>query len=102
MELRTGEPKEPRIGSFQWWFRHRETGGITVAQVPNWPIAAIAVVWVLRRFLAEDGGWDRAGFWLSTALWLFWGTDEALRGVNPFRRVLGAGVIAWQLLSLFA
>jgi hypothetical protein len=31
---------------------------------------------------------------------LYWGVLELLRGVNPWRRALGGGVIAWQLVSL--
>jgi hypothetical protein len=31
---------------------------------------------------------------------LFWGADELIRGVNPWRRLLGALVIAWQLIGL--
>ncbi len=33
-------------------------------------------------------------------LWVFWGADELIRGVNPWRRVLGTVVIAWQLIRL--
>ncbi|CAN5797580.1 hypothetical protein BH20ACT6_BH20ACT6_05100 [soil metagenome] len=29
-----------------------------------------------------------------------WGLDELLRGVTPFRRMLGAGVLAYQMVAL--
>lgn len=88
------------ITSIRWWFESRQTGQITVGQFPNWPLFAIAGATVLRR-LTEAGSTvnDGAG-WLVTGLWLYWGGDELLRGVNPWRRLLGAGVIGWQLVRL--
>ena len=84
----------------RWWFENRHTGKITVAQFPNWPLFAIAASSVVRR-LASDGSVlaDIAAL-LTVCLWLFWGGDELIRGVNPWRRLLGAGVILWQLVGL--
>ncbi len=87
-----------RILSFSWWFESRETGRITIAQFPNWPLFAIGAAWLAR--LLVDGSSDvyaMAGGAI-TALWLFWGADELIRGVNPARRLLGSLVIAWQLI----
>ena len=36
----------------------------------------------------------------TTGLWLYWAFDELIRGVNPWRRALGLGVIVWQSLRL--
>ena len=33
--------------SFRWWFENRETGQITIAQFPNWPLFAIGAVHAL-------------------------------------------------------
>jgi hypothetical protein len=86
--------------SFRWWFESRETGRITIAQFPNWPIFAIGGGWLVRLLVNESSRvYDVAGVAI-TALWLFWGADELLRGVNPWRRLLGALVIAWQLIGL--
>ena len=38
--------------------------------------------------------------WASVGLWVYWGLLELLRGVNPWRRLLGLGVILWELRSL--
>ena len=37
---------------------------------------------------------------LSTGALLVWAADEVLRGVNPFRRLLGAGVLVVVVLGL--
>jgi hypothetical protein len=47
------------------------------------------------------GGGDGARGGANRAL-LFWAGDEILRGVNPWRRMLGAGVLAWELFSLLS
>lgn len=37
---------------------------------------------------------------LASAALALWAGDEVLRGVNPFRRILGIAVLAWLVLSL--
>jgi hypothetical protein len=85
---------------FRWWFENRETGAITVGQFPNWTLFGVGVAWVILR-IADDGSrlHDIAGV-AATVLWLYWGADEVLRGVNPWRRMLGVGVIVWQITQL--
>jgi hypothetical protein len=36
----------------------------------------------------------------ATLALVVWAGDELLRGVNPFRRILGATVLTWVLASL--
>jgi len=85
---------------WRWWFENRNTGEITIAQFPNWPLAGIGFAAIVRR-LADDGTTvDSAAGWVITSLWLYWGADEVVRGVNPWRRLLGVLVIAWQGWSL--
>lgn len=88
------------VTSWRWWFENRKTGEITVAQFPNWPLWAIGGGWLVR--LAFDDGstpHDVVG-WAIHGLWLYWGTDELVRGVNPWRRLLGVTVIVWQTISI--
>ena len=73
-----------------WLFRDRRTGRITIAQRPN---AALAI-WIAAT--AVSLAFDPTG-WVGTALTVVgrvalavWAADELLRGVNPFRRSLGA------------
>jgi hypothetical protein len=93
-----GEDAPVRV--FRWWFENRETGDITVAQSPNWPLFAVGSAWLVG-WVADDGSRldDIAGV-AATGLLLYWGADELLRGVNPWRRLLGAAVILWQLVGI--
>lgn len=82
-----------------WLFQNRETGAITIAQMPNlllWVvIAASALDWILpfdaRRHVALE-------IIIKGGLCL-WALDEVLRGVNPWRRCLGLAVLAYVLLT---
>ena len=85
---------------FRWWFENRETGRITVAQFPNWPLFGVGVGWAVGWITDEGSRWhDLAGVCV-VLLWCYWGADEFVRGVNPWRRLLGVGVILWQVASL--
>jgi len=81
-------------------FRSRTTGRITLAQRPNWLLA----VWLLASavtWLGHAQGWVHTvlAVLASAALGL-WAGDELLRGVNPFRRLLGLAILAWLGFSL--
>ena len=91
--------ERPR-GWFRWWFENRTTGDITIAQSPNWPLFAIGGAWVLRQILDSGTPHDLLG-WATRGLWFFWGGDEIVRGVNPWRRALGTAVVAWQVIGLW-
>lgn len=91
-----------RPGSWRWWFEIRETGEVTIAQFPNWPLWCIGGVWIARLLATTGSTLHDALGWAARGLWLVWGADELVRGVNPWRRVLGVGVIAWQAVSISA
>lgn len=80
--------------SVDWWFRDRTTGRIVVAQFPNlalWIFAASAVVgW----FVSEKSGAGEFVAGIGTAALAWWALDELIRGVNPWRRVVGVGGLA--------
>src|ERR1035437_4254283 len=84
-----------RSGIVSWMFRSRTTGRITLAQLPNWLLA----VWLLASavmWLGHPQGWVHAVLLvLASAALALWAGDEVLRGVNPFRRLLGLAVLAW-------
>ena len=86
--------------TWRWWFENRETGEITIAQFPNWPIWSIGVAWLTRLPLTDGSGPHDIVGWVIRVLWLTWGADELARGVNPWRRLLGVAVIVWQLVSI--
>jgi len=77
-----------------WALRDRRTGRIVIAQ---WPNAAL-VVWIVagaaRAVLDPAGGWATALRVVATLALGWWAVDEIARGVNPWRRLLGAVVLA--------
>ena len=69
-----------------------------VAQFPNPPLLLAFAGWVLAALTggtAHDVG--RVIFTVGLAVWAL---EEAFRGVNWFRRLLGAGVLIWIFVSL--
>jgi hypothetical protein len=87
---------------FNWLFRDRRTGRITVAQFPNVPLGIFLAASILRRLLAPAGSLDASLRVIATGGLIWWAGDELLRGVNPWRRLLGGGVLAVQLVDLVA
>lgn len=78
--------------AFDWMFRSRETGKVVVVQAPNIPLAIFFVAAAVRRFADLEGTARTAVAVLAFASLMWWAGDEILRGVNPFRRLLGAAV----------
>ena len=72
-----------------------------VAQWPNaaaWLFAALT----LLHQVVDAGSWGTAVFVGTRVALAWWAGDEVLRGVNPFRRALGAVVLAVGLGGLLA
>ena len=87
-----------RPGSFRWWFENRETGAITIAQAPNPPLVVAFVGFVMARL--SEGAIGDVGWWVATIGIGWWAVDEIVRGVNPWRRVLGLAGVGWVLLRV--
>ena len=85
-----------------WLFRSRVTGRITIAQFPNLPLALFIVAGVAQWLLDPAGRVDTALTVVGTAGLLGWAADELVRGVNPWRRLLGGSVLALQLFHAAA
>jgi hypothetical protein len=84
----------------QWFFRNRDTGAITIAQAPN------LVLWIVIVGSVLIWTWHPAGH-LGAALEIavkagifVWAVDEVLRGVNPWRRCLGAAFVSYELKTM--
>jgi len=74
---------------FDWVFRSRRTGRITVAQFPNVALW-IFLATVGLRWVVPIGTWVRTAVdWITALSLAWWAIDEVLRGVNPWRRFLG-------------
>ncbi len=82
---------------FDWFFRNRHTGRITIAQFPNVPLALFLAAMAVDRLVEPAGTPGTAVRLLAAAALLWWALDEVIRGVNPWRRLLGAGVLAAQI-----
>ncbi len=82
-----------------WTFRDRNTDRIVIGQRPNVPLAVWLVCLVVGWVLDPHGGWGTALGVTGTVALVIWAGDEVLRGVNPWRRALGAGVLAVLLLG---
>jgi hypothetical protein len=86
--------------AIDWAFRSRQTNRLTIVQLPNPPLAAFLVASLLRLALHPSGATGTALSGLSTLSLLWWATDEVLRGVNPWRRLLGTVVLGVELANL--
>jgi hypothetical protein len=86
--------------AIDWLFRDRESGDVVIFQWPNVPLIVFLVTSAAKRFLRPHGGIGTALTVVAVASLLWWAGDEVLRGVNPFRRLLGGAVILVTLAGL--
>ena len=102
--MSTAEGTEPTRGlghrATHWMLESRQTGRLTVAQWPNIPLCIFIVLTVGRHIVHTTGGAGNLIRVLADAALLVWAADELVRGVNPFRRILGVLVIAVTIYSL--
>jgi len=86
--------------AFDWVFRSRVDGRIVIVQRPNLSLWIFVVARVVGAFL-DAGTKPAAGARVvGTVAIVWWAIDELVRGVNPWRRFLGATVLALQLVAL--
>jgi hypothetical protein len=84
----------------QWFFRNRETGAVTIAQAPNIVLWVVIVAGALLWVWPSSGRPRVALEILVKGGLLVWAVDEGFRGVNPWRRCLGAAVMAYELTTI--
>ena len=87
---------------FGWFFRNRRTGAITIVQIPNIPLWVFLGASALLSLLDPTGVADTVLTDVAAGALFIWAADELARGVNPWRRVLGAVVMLSQLARLAA
>jgi hypothetical protein len=91
------------VSVFDWLFRSRITGRITIAQFPNVALWFFFLMVGLRRVVTNGTAPRTAIDWIAVVALAWWAIDEVVRGVNPWRRFLGlAGCwfVATALISL--
>jgi hypothetical protein len=81
-------------------FVSRRSGRLVVAQWPNLPLAIFLVAAAASRIFRPSG--DAATFLrvLGIVALVVWALDELMRGVNPFRRILGGAVLVATVVGL--
>jgi hypothetical protein len=84
--------------SVDWLFRSRKTGKFTAAQMPNGPLILFIGFRIAQALVSPHGTPHDVLRWLAIAALAWWGLDELLRGVNPFRRLLGAAALTLLIL----
>jgi hypothetical protein len=84
----------------EWLFRNRKTGQITVGQFPNLALVLFLAATVARWLVGSGGRLSGALGAVAAGALLWWAADELLRGVNPWRRLLGAAVLIAQAARL--
>ena len=80
--------------AFRWMFEDRGTGRIVIGQAPNAALLAFAGAMGAELFLHPVGPAKAALRLAQVASLSFWAVDEMARGVNPWRRLLGAAALA--------
>jgi hypothetical protein len=84
-----------------WLFRSRRTGEITIAELPNTPLIVFLMA-VAARWIFHPAGTVATFVNVVAAVSLVvWAGDEIIRGVNPWRRMLGGGVLAFTVIGTF-
>jgi hypothetical protein len=84
---------------FDWLFRSRRTGRITVVQLPNVALWIYLVTVVARWAVPSGTTPDAVVDWVGVAALGWWAVDELIRGVNPWRRGLGFVVGAFTVVN---
>jgi hypothetical protein len=92
--------RERVTDSFNWLFRSRDNGRLTIMQWPNLALAIDITITVARRLMHTHGAIDQTLRWTGAAALVWWCLDEIIRGVNPFRRALGIVVLARLVLRI--
>lgn len=91
--------KTPRDAA-SWAFRSRQTGRITLVHRPNTlALATSGALTAAALLTRRSPGAARVVSALGRATGVLWAADEVFRGVNPFRRAVGAVALVRLLRS---
>src|SRR3954447_16831878 len=92
------EPLSDRLRSSSWWFRSAD-GRQTLWQPPN-PALSVWLVTVLLGWTNLSAAHATTVKGVRHGALVVWSLDEVVRGASPFRRILGAVVLAAQVAML--
>jgi hypothetical protein len=72
--------------------------GFVVVQVPNAPLIVALLAFAVGRFVhGTAAAFASSVFYVALGIWAY---EEAARGVNWFRRLLGAGFLIYIVVRL--
>ena len=94
----TIDPISARLSSASWWFRSSD-GSPTLWQLPN-PALCVWLVTLVLGWLDLSAAHATAVDGIRHGALLVWSLDEVVRGASPFRRTLGAVILAAQITTL--
>jgi hypothetical protein len=94
----TIDPISDRLSFTSWVFRSSD-GRLTLWQLPN-PALCVWLVTLVLGWLALSPVHATAVDGIRHGALLVWSLDEVVRGASPFRRTLGAVILATQLTTL--
>jgi hypothetical protein len=103
MSSESETPRRTGAGLFDWVFRNRRTGRITIGQRPNLSLWVFLVSAAVEHFVTDDTPASSVLGWIAEVALAAWAVDEVLRGVNPWRRALGlagCALVAARLVAL--
>lgn len=83
-----------------WLFRSRKTGRIAIAQRPNLSLCGFAAAALVRLIPQLNVGTREVAGDIAVGFLTWWSLDEVLRGVNPWRRILGVVTGALVVVAL--
>jgi hypothetical protein len=81
---------------------NRQTGRLTVVQWPNISLLVFILLSVALHLHHSKGEAESFVRVLTDVALLVWACDELVRGVNPFRRILGLLVIVATIASMIS
>ena len=96
----SGESPRTVRRAARWMFVDRRSGRITIAQRPNIALSVFIILSVVARLSHPSGSTARLTRTGAVVALTIWALDEMLRGVNPFRRVLGTAVLVVTVVSV--
>jgi hypothetical protein len=88
------------VRAFRWLFVSRQTGRLTVAQWPNIRLGVFLLAAVVSRVFHPSGPPATFLRIIGVVGLIAWAVDEIVRGVNPFRRILGGAVLVATVANL--
>lgn len=94
-----GRPSRPLARAWRWVFEDRTTGRIVIAQWPNLPLWLFVAAAAVRRLATPEGTVGTVVDAIALAALVWWAVDEIVRGVNPWRRFLGATVLVGAMVT---